>query len=391
MTTGKEPLPKVTSSGTKTPGQVSAKAAAAAQALIPSSIATAKSSIIQGVAQGIDPTTGKPITQVIYPAGFEQSYIKNLPPKDRIALQKKMVSLGLYPKGFSPTLDGMVTKEDFDAIQSLMAVGEQRAIGDIDSVINLAKKDSKVRTFLQTQGYTPTAPKIAYTNPSESKAVLTDNFLSLFNDKPTDVELKEFQTILKNKEKAAKGGITALEVNDIILAVANKRVSGASKKALAGDVTAKEMLDTGLLGRRVREIKAAYYDNGIPVSDATIYKQAAASLRNQDAYENVLDEVTQNAVTQWGKLGLQLKPGQTIKKVLQPYISIRSQIRGIPEDSIDISTMTDVLDESGNPIAFNKFKMKEYGSKEYLESDSFKATTMNDTQALLRNLGVLNG
>jgi hypothetical protein len=389
MTTGKEPLPKVTSSGTKTPGQVSAKAAAAAQALIPSSIATAKSSIIQGVAQGIDPVTGKPIVQNIYPAGYEQSYIKNLPPKDRIALQKKMVSLGLYPKGFSPTLDGMVTKEDFDAIQSLMSVGEQRALGDIDDVIALANKDSKVRTFLKTQGYTPTAPKIRYTTSSESKAVLTDNFLSLFNDKPTDVELKEFQTILKKKEDAAKGGITALEVNDIVLAVANKRVTGVAAKAVAGDAAAKGMLDTGLLGRRVREIKAKYYDNGIPVSDATIYKQASASLRNQDAYENVLDEVTQNAVTQWGKLGLQLKPGQTIKKVLQPYISIRSQIRGIPEDSIDISTMTDVLDEQGNPIAFNKFKMKEYGSKEYLDSDSFKATTMNDTQALLRNLGVL--
>lgn len=384
-------LPKVSTSGTNTPGQVSAKAAAVAKTLLPSQVSTSKSSIIQGVAQGIDPKTGQPIVQNIYPVGFEQNYIKNLPPKERIALQRKMLSLGLYPKNFSPTLDGMVTKEDFNAVQSLMSVGEQRAIGDIDKVIALANKDKKVRTFLQTGGYTPTstAAKINYTTSSESKAVLTDNFLSLFNDKPTDAELKDFQTILKNKEKAAQGGITALEVNDIILAVANKRVTGAAAKAVAGDVTAKGMLDTGLLGRRVREIKAAYYDNGIPVSDTTVYKQASASLRNQDAYDNVLDEITQNAVTQWGKLGLQLKPGQTIKKVLQPYISLRSQIRGIPEDSIDISSMTDVLDEQGNPIPYNKFKMKEYGSKEYLASDAFKATTMNDTQAVLRNFGVL--
>lgn len=376
-------------SNTTTPGQVSAKAAAAAKQLSPTAVSTSKSSIIQGVAQGIDPKTGQPITQIIYPAGYEQSYIKNLPPKERIALQKKMLSLNLYPKGFTPTLDGMVTKEDFNAIQNLMAVGEQRALGDINDVINLAKKDTKIRTFLQTGGYTPTAPKVSYTNSSESKAVLTDNFLSLFNDKPTDAEIKDFQTILKNKEKAAKGGITALEINDIVLAVANKRISGAATKAVAGDTTAKGMLDTGLLGRRVREIKAAYYDNGIPVSDTTIYKQASASLRNQDAYDNVLDEINQNAVTQWGKLGLQLKPGQTIKGVLQPYITIRSKIRGIPEDSIDISTMTDVLDASGNPIPFNAFKTKEYGSKEYLASDTFKATTMNDTQAVLRNFGVL--
>ena len=389
MTTGREPaLPPL--SGTQTPGGVTQRATDAAKLFFPGgggATAASKRDVISGVSREI--AGGVLDNTIIYPAGFQESYIKNLDPKSRIALQKQMKSLNLYPKNFTPVGDGTVTPEDFNALIKLVAVGEQKGLGNINDVIALAKKDSKVRTFLQTSGYSEAAPVVRYTDTSESKAVLTDNFLNLFNDKPTPAEIKEFQNILKNKEKAAKGGITALEINDIILGVANKRISGAAKLAVTGDVKAKDVLDSGLLGRRVREIKAKYYDNGIPVSDATVYKQASASIRNQDAYENVLDEINQNAVTQWGKLGLQLKPGQTIKRVLQPYISLRSRIRGIPEESIDISTMTDVLDESGSPISFNKFKMKEYGSKEYLESDSFKATTMDDTQAVLRNFGVL--
>lgn len=376
---------------TNTPAAVSAEAAAAAKLFFPSSGSTAanKSSVIAGVSRGNDPKTGAPITTVIYPAGYEQNYIKNLPPKDRIALQKKMKALNLYPKNFNPAPDGMVTPEDFNALQRLVAVGEQKGIGDINAVINLAKKDKSVLSYLQTGGYTPAAAQINYTTSSESKAVLTDKFLSLFNEKPTDAEIADFQAILKNKEKAAKGQISNLEVNDIILAVANKRISAAASGAVKGDTKALDVLDSGLLGKRVREIKAAYYDNGIPVSDATVYKQAGLSLRDQDAYDNVLEEINNNAVTQWGKLGLDLKPGQTVRKKLQPYITTRATIRGISEDDINVADMTDVLNADGSVKSYKQFKLEEYGSKEYLDSDKYKQVVLNDTQAVFRNFGIM--
>jgi len=311
---------------TATPGAVSAEAIALAQKLFPKLGGTAaqKSDVISGVSRGQD-TSGKPITTQIYPAGFQESYIKNLPPKDRVALQKQLKALNLYPKNFNPLGDGTVTAEDFNALLKLVAVGEQRGLGNIQDVINLAKKDKKVQTFLQTSGYTEVAPKVRYTDASESKAILTDKFLSLFNEKPTDAELKDFQTILKGKESAAKGGISSLELNDVILGVANKRISGAVKGAATGDAKALDVLDSGLLGKRIRQIKAAYYDNGIPVSDTTIYKQAGLSLRDEDAYQNVLEEINNNAMTQWGKLGLDLKPGQTVRSKLQPYITTRAK------------------------------------------------------------------
>jgi hypothetical protein len=383
MTTGKEP--------TATPGGVSAKAVDAAKLLFPTlggAAAAKKSDVISGVSRGQD-AQGNPIKTVIYPAGFQESYIKNLDPKSRAALQKQMKALNLYPKNFTPLGDGTVTAEDFNALLKLVAVGEQRGLGNIQDVISLAKKDKKVQTFLQTSGYSEAAPKITYTNASESKATLTDRFLSLFNEKPTAEELTAFQTILKSKEKAAKGGITSLEVNDIVLSLANKRIDTAAKGALKGDAAALDVLDSGTLGRRVREIRAAYYDNGIPVSDTTIYKQAGASLRDQDAYQNVLEEINNNAMTQWGKLGLDLKPGQTVRTKLQPYITTRAKIRGVSEDDINVADMTDVLNADGTVKSYKQFKLEEYKSPEYLASDSYKMTVLDDTQAVFRNFGIM--
>lgn len=374
---------------TAKPGQVSQQATDAAKLFFPGAgTAGKKSGAVLSPSRGTD-AQGNPIKVQIYPAGFEETYLSNLPPKDRAALQKQMKSLGLYPKNFSPLGDGTITQEDFNALLKLVAVGEQKNLGNIQDVINLAKKDSKVRTFLQTSGYSEAAREINYTTPAESKAVLTDRFLSLFNEKPSDAELKEFQAVLKKKEGAAKGGISLLELNDTILSIANKRISGAVTGAKTGDAKALDVLDSGLLGKRIREIRAAYYDNGIPVSDTTIYKQAGLSLRDQDAYDNVLEEINNNAMTQWGKLGLDLKPGQTVRTKLQPYITTRAKIRGISEDEINIADMTDILKPDGNIKTYKEFKLEEYGSKEYLESDAYKETVLNDTQAVFRNFGIM--
>jgi hypothetical protein len=389
MTTGPEPkLPKL-GGATATPGGISKEATDAAKLFFGTSgTGGKKTGAVLSPSRGVD-AQGNPIRVQIYPAGFEETYLNNLSPKDRASLQKQMKSLGLYPENFSPLGDGTITNEDFNALIKLVAVGEQKNLGNIQDVISLAKKDSKIRTFLQTSGYTQQGREVNYTNSSESKAVLTDRFLSLFNEKPSDAELKEFQTALKKKEVAAKGGITSLELNELVLSVANKRISGAVKGAKEGDAKALDVLDSGLLGKRIREIKAAYYDNGIPVSDTTIYKQAGISLRDQDAYDNVLLEINNNAMTQWGKLGLDLKPGQTVRKKLQPYITTRAKIRGLQEDDINVADMTDILKPDGSVKTYKEFKLEEYGSKEYLESDAYKQTVLNDTQAVFRNFGIM--
>jgi hypothetical protein len=389
-------LPGVASKGpTLTPGQISDKAAAAAASLGSPTSGSSSKGIIAGTSLGIDPTTGQPIfnrdpltgkVKPFFTAGYEQSYIKGLTPKDRAALQTKMFELRLYPEGFVPSK--IVTQEDFDAVLKLMAVGEQVGKGDINDVIKLAQKDVNIKKFLQTGGYRPTAT-VNVTDTKEAASTLTNYFLDLFNEKPTKDEVKAYQTAINTRERQTKGAVGPTERNDIILSVANKRLSVLTTQAIAGDVTAKGVLDSGQLGKRVRELREAYADNGIPVSDKTLYKQVGQSLRSVEAYDNVLEEINQNAGLQWGQLATGLKPGQTMRSKLQPYISLKAQITGKPEDQINVSDMADVMNPDGTFKKTGEYKMMQYGSKDYLESDTYKQVVLNDTQAVLRNFGVM--
>ena len=360
------------------------------------STSTSSSKIITGVSLGVDPETGEQIYPrnkkgkivSLFPAGYEQTYIKSLPPEARIALQKKMLDNRLYPKGYAPTLDGMVTPEDFTAVAKLVAVGEQKGIGDINKVIDLAKTDAKVKTYLQTGGYSDTATKVV-TDTTEAASNLNDFFLNMFNEKPSKEEVKAYQAALNAREKTVKGGMSPQERSDIILSVANKRLASLTSGALTGDMTAADKLDEGQLGKRVREIRAQYDENGIPVSDRTVYKLAGKSFRNAAAWDTVQEDIVRSASLQWGKAAEGLKPGQTVRTRMQPYITIRSQIRGIPEDQIKTQDVVDALNSDGTLKNIADYKTSQYKSDDYLNGDAYKSTVLNDTKTVLRNFGVM--
>jgi hypothetical protein len=395
MTTGPTPTPKPSPSPgptkSKSGGTLSVKAQEEIALIAGQSTGAgaSKNKVITGVSRGQDPITGQPITGVIYNPGYEQSYIKNLPPKERIAFQKKMFNAGLYPKNFAPTFDGMVTPEDFSAVLKLVAVGEQRGIGDVNAVLDLAKKDSKVASYLKSGGYKQESTGPILTDTTEAKSNLNDFFLNVFNDKPTKAEVKAYQEALNAREKKVKGGMTTQEREDIIMSVANKRLSALTSGALAGDMTAAEKLDEGQLGKRVREIRAQYDENGIPVSNRTVYNLAGKSLRSPEAWDTVQEDINRSAALQWGKAAEGLKPGQTVRSRLLPLITIRSQVRGIPEDQIKTQEMTDAVNPDGTLKSPNDYKATQYKSDEYLASDTFKSTVLNDTRAVLRNFGVM--
>ena len=183
--------------------------------------------------------------------------------------------------------------------------------------------------------------------------------------------------------------MSAQERQDLLFATASKRISQTAALALGGDVTAAEVLDSGQLGKRIREIRASYEENGMNISDKQVYNLAGKSFRSTEAYDNILEDVNQNAAIQWGQLGSGLKPGQSVRTRLQPYISLWSDLSGIPDDQIKTSDLQDVMNSDGTFKRPQEYKALKYKSREYLASDSYKNTVLNDTQAVLRNFGVL--
>ena len=51
--------------------------------------------------------------------------------------------------------------------------------------------------------------------------------------------------------------------------------------------------------------------------------------------------------------------------------------------------MTDAVNPDGTLKSPNDYKATQYKSDEYLASDTFKSTVLNDTRAVLRNFGVM--
>ena len=391
MTTGPTPTPQPSPASTGTLSPRAQEVIAARQGQSVSSGTSSKGVNFGSINRGYDPKTGKPITGVIYKpvkgVVYNEAYINNMSPEEREAFQQKLLDIGAYPKGYVP-VKGLVSQQDYDATAKLVNIGEQKGIGNINAVIDTVKKDKELQAYLKTGGFTTTGTKVI-TDTTEAKSNLNSFFLDMFNDKPSKAEVNAYQNALNARERTAKGGMSAQERNDIILSIANKRLSSLTSGALTGDMTAAEKLDEGQLGKRVREIRAQYEENGIPVSDRTVYKLAGKSFRSETAWDTVQEDIVRSASLQWGKAAEGLKPGQTVRSRLQPYITLRSQIRNVPEDQIKTQDVVDALNADGTLKNVADYKAAQYKSDDYLNGDEYKSVVLNDTKTVLRNFGVM--
>lgn len=372
--------------GTATPGQASDKAIAAGKT---AGLKTAKS-VLKGPLPviGISSETGKPLTQPLplYKAGSQYTLLPGLPSDERAKLQRKMYNLNLYPKNYTPVFGMISPEEDAVALTKLMIVGEQKNLADVNDVIELAKTDKNVKNFLTTGGYTKTGP--ALTDAATAASNLNTYFLDMFNDKPSKADLKEYHSAINAAERASKGSIGAQQAEDIMLSVATKKANELITAAKLGDPKAQTKLEAGQLGRTVRAIRNAYADNGLPVDDKKIYAKAVKAARSDVAYDNVVQGIRLNAKTQWAPFADYIDQGQSVKDLVDPYITIRSQVTGIPKEQIKMSDMTDVVDADGKLKSVTKYKSEKYQSKEYLESVNFQQQKLNDIQVVLRNFGI---
>ena len=375
--------------GTQAPGQISNKALMAGQ--------TSSKKAIKGVLTGgqpvisdeVDPITGKVIrnTNPLFPAGSQYTELSNLKPKDRAVLQREMYALNLYPKNYTPTFGFLgLGGEDAAAVTKLMIVGEQKGLADINDVIKLAKTDKNIKNLLSGGGYAKTGPRL--TDAATAGANLNTYFLDMFNDKPSKAEAKEYKELINTAERGSKGSIGAQQAEDILLSVATKKANGLIAAAKLGDTKSQTQLEAGQLGRSIRALRNAYADNGLPVDDKRIYSQAVKASRSNVAYDNVIQGIRLNAKTIWAPLADNIDQGFTVKDQVDPYITIRSKVTGVPKEQIKISDMTDIIDENGKLKAPAKYQSEMYKTDAYLEGNNFQQQKLNDIQVVLRNFGI---
>lgn len=326
-----------------------------------------------------------------YIKGAGANYLANLQPSQRAQTLVRLGQIpGLYAKGQAPTADyiqrmisgGNIVPRpaDFAALEQIAAVAEWSGSTIDNTVVKLISQPALAQQFF---GKITTTPKAV----SDSKALaaeLNDKFLDIFESK-AEPELAKAYAKEINKIESSRG-LGAQEKEDILLKYIQKKAQNQYSVVL-GTGMAPGASDKGSLGRRVRALRSAYDDNGIPINEKQIYNKAVQSLRSEEAYRNEIDGVTMQAGILMPAFKDLFARGKTGKDVLSPYISVKSQITGIPEDQIKISDLYEV-GAGALPMSIPNWKKSVYKSEDYRKSDNFKQRGLNDLKAMLSNFNI---
>jgi hypothetical protein len=323
-----------------------------------------------------------------YVVGAGAIKFSTLAPQERAQLLLRMGQIpNLYASGMAPTTDyinrqlkvGYVTPraEDYSAYEKILAISDLAGEQPDNVIIKFANNPRLSEQFF---GKISTPPK-AVTPLSQLQADMDSKFLDLFDSKADSGLVKAYAKEINTLE-LSKAGISDQQKEDILLKYVQKKADNVY--SIGGTAAT----DKGALGRSVRILRSAYADNGIPIDDKQIYNKAVQSLRSPDAAKNILEDINMHASIIMPAFKDFYAKGKSARDVLTPYIRIRSQILGIPEDLIRIEDMYEV-GSGAVPLTVQEYKGAMYRSKDYKDSDNYKNVTLGDTTAMLRafNLG----
>jgi len=357
-----------------------------------------------GAARGISVGQAGDITLSGLPKGFQISgagaatfekgsgaqRLATLSPENRAALLLNMGRIpGLYSAGMAPNPD-LISKmlkdgkiipraADLKALDEVAGIADWS--GDLieNTVIKLANNPSLAQQFF---GKVSTVPK-AVSSPAALEAELNDKFLDIFETRADKNIAKAYAKEVNALE--AKGGASTQQKEDILLKYIQKKANEQFNIGQTGMVPG--VADKGALGRRVRTLRAAYDENGIPIDERQIYNKAVQTLRSQEAYQNEIDSVTMQASVVMPAFKDLLAQGKTARQILSPWINTRAQVLGIPADQIKVSDMYDIGSGTA-PKSIQDYKKELYRSPEFKKTDAYKERSLGDFQALLKAFNI---
>lgn len=385
--TGSSALPTNTSTNSKTVGEVSAEAKAAADKL-----RQGQSTTVKGLQPGsvaiLTDESGLPV----YSSAYSSDYFSTRAQKGDKAsiqqiqdMQRRLYSLNAYKTGYKPTL-GVYTAEDINALNQVAALADQMKEPDIFKAMDRISKDSALSNII-TSANQPTSQR-TLTSTSEASAYLTSQFLDVFNTKPSSQEIKAYQSALNAKEKASKTGLSAAERDSVLMSVLGQKSAALAKSALAGDKTAQSAIEEGAFGQTVRSLAGEYYDNGVKTTQANLYKQAALAQRSQQAYNNIVSDIQINAKGMFPALAQYIDQGKKVRSILNSHINAYADIYGINPDQVDLKDVAFVANDQNKLMSTTD--MTRYlwqNDPKIKETKYYQDVRANDAKALLSWIG----
>jgi hypothetical protein len=186
-------------------------------------------------------------------------------------------------------------------------------------------------------------------------AEIQDTFKTMFGEaapkSAVDAYYKELNALELSrisKAKTIKGvdvtnrGVSEQERIDLLNKYVNQYANIRINAANAGDPVAQANLGKGQFGIAYTTLKNAYFENGIPISQATFNKQVLESASNNDRLKANMNLINLQAKTLFPALTEKIDAGYTVKQLLSPYLQSRANILEEDADTIDIKELKDV-------------------------------------------------
>lgn len=234
----------------------------------------------------------------------------------------------------------------------------------------------------------PKTRKISTTDYAEAAASLTNNFVSIFDSKPTEKETKDYLKRLNAAEIKAKGPISAEQKEDILLSTIEQRATGRTKRALAGKETKPGIVETGAFGRLVKDIRSSYADNGLMIDDAKVYKNAIKGLQGKEVIANIKDNIGMSAKVQYPAFAQYIDQGKTVAEMLDPYADIYSQTYGVPRNQVKLSDLKFVAADPTKAMSTEEAETYLMKQPTYLKTEKYKTGVKDGLRGLARSFGI---
>jgi hypothetical protein len=278
-------------------------------------------------------------------------YINKLGSAKIKSLKQKFAASGLY----DDPVNGILGPSDRLVSLVANALAYQEVTGTkltLDAAISESIK-AAVATGAASGGTSRTSGSMT-ARPSAA-AEIQDTFNTMLGEAApkgaVDAYYKELNALEMSrisKAKTIKGvdvttrGVTEQERIDLLNKYVNQYAKIRITAADAGDATAQANLGKGQIGIAYTTLKNAYFENGIPISPATLNKQVFESASNTDRLKANINLINLQAKTIFPALTEKIDAGYTVKQLLSPYLQSRANILEEDADSIDIKELKDV-------------------------------------------------
>lgn len=301
---------------------------------------------------------------------------------------------GLYPKNKEPrAINGIFNSYDFDALGKVMGYADSAGIASTDepswfnALVTLYKNPTEAQSYFRVSG--GDGPKKVYTTPSGMGiADLDETYRTVFGGTASKEEHNAYVKSLNEIETKQGGQASAQQKEDLIFGLIEKTAKSKTSKITDGsDATALNAISGGF-GTMVKQLRSAYENNGLAFTNTKLISQAVKALQGKEEATNIFSTIQGQAAQFYPAFAKQLESGQSVRDVLDPYISLASQVWELPEDQIKITDIPMDSEDPTKPPAIPAYKNALYSDRRYLETQGYKDTQMNDLQSLIREAGL---